>query len=63
MWFIFYDILKYVLYRVFFFIDNNIVLGVKERYEMYKILKYMFLEKLYYVVFIFWNYCMFYRIE
>lgn len=54
MWFIFYDILKYVLYRVFFFIDNNNVLGV---------LKYMFLEKLYYVVFIFWNYCMFYRIE
>lgn len=63
MWFIFYDILKYVLYRVFFFIDNNNVLGVKERYEMYKILKYMFLEILYYVVFIFWNYCMFYRIE
>lgn len=63
MWFIFYDILKYVLYRIFFFIDNNNVLGVKERYEMYKILKYMFLEILYYVVFIFWNYCMFYRIE
>lgn len=63
MWFIFYDILKYVLYRVFFFIDNNNELGVKERYEMYKILKYMFLEILYCVVFIFWNYCMFYRIE
>lgn len=50
---IFHDILKYALYRVFFFTDNNNVLGVKERYEMYKILKHMFLEKLYYAVFIF----------
>lgn len=38
MWFIFYDILKYVLYRVFFLIDNNNVLGVKKCYKMYKIL-------------------------
>lgn len=63
MWLIFHDILKYALYRVIFFTDNNNVLGVKERYEMYKILKHMFSETLYYAVFIFWNYCMFYRTE